>query len=372
MEEGKMPIPYTAVKQEAPEPEFQLTVVTVCWNSLADLEPTVASVLRQKAKGSISIEHLLVDGASTDGTPEWLAGQLAAGRIERYVSEPDRGIYDAMNKGINLARGKVLAFLNAGDTYTDEDLAACVLPICRGETRSVAACTNILNFEYEQFGSPDYGKLLIGMHMPCHHQSFFAEAALYREMGGYDTKYKCAADLDVICRMYRKTGEPLILDSYVANFPMGGFSDDANNRFRNECVEFLWSNWDLAMEKQARDHDFKTMNEGMLALHCHEFRGWQERYSQCIPGTLEKLRKMCIGQSKSAHSLYARLALRFMAHCYLPPLVRGKDCSALTAKLMRFFEHACHVPESNPYKRQIWMPFSPLSSHPLFFFLRKR
>lgn len=89
-------------------------------------------------KGSTTGDESIHAGAH-GGTPEWLAEQLAAGNIERYVSEPDRGIYDAMNKGINLARGEVLAWLNAGDWYEEtQDVAECVLPICRGEAQSVA------------------------------------------------------------------------------------------------------------------------------------------------------------------------------------------------------------------------------------------
>ena len=181
-----MPVPFTNVCKTLLHPSFQLTVVTVCRNALADLKPTLESVLRQKAKGSISIEHVVVDGASTDGTPEWLTEQFAAGNIEQYVSEPDRGIYDAMNKGINLARGQVLAFLNAGDTYTDEDLAACVLPICRGETYGVAACVCCSQAPTESFCKPRYEQLLF--YTPCCHQTYFASAKAYREIAGYDSQ----------------------------------------------------------------------------------------------------------------------------------------------------------------------------------------
>ena len=79
-----------------PTHEIDLTIITVCRNARALLQLTLESVIEQKAKENLRIEHLIIDGASTDGTPEWLAELQAAGKIESYISEPDAGIYDAM------------------------------------------------------------------------------------------------------------------------------------------------------------------------------------------------------------------------------------------------------------------------------------
>lgn len=87
-----MDTPYTTVNRQACEPKHHLTVITICRNALAGLKPMLESLLRQKAKGSGALEHVIVDGASADGTPECPAEQLAAGRIERYLTVPDRGI----------------------------------------------------------------------------------------------------------------------------------------------------------------------------------------------------------------------------------------------------------------------------------------
>lgn len=360
---------FTKVQKEAPEPEFQLTVVTVCWNALADLKPTVESVLRQKAKGSISIEHVVVDGASTDGTPEWLAEQLAAGNIERYVSEPDRGIYDAMNKGINLARGRVLAFLNAGDRYADDvDLAECVHPICNGETQAVAACARLIDSRFGNTQRPSYGQLYF--FTPCCHQAFFASAALYRELGGYDTTLKCSADADVMYRMYNSVGEPAISGLYVVNFGGGGLSSKGDDDFRDENVENLWRNWENIAERCRREPDFLMAMEGFLLYHCQQFHDWQERHGHPVPQTLEKLRKMCVSLSGSAHSLFAKTALRFMAHAYLPSRIKGLPCSKAMRKLLKFWLHAGYMPDGNKYKDTVWLPNRPLSSNPWFRFLR--
>ena len=92
------------------------SIITVCFNGFAHLSSTVQSLRSQPACGQF--EWVVVDGASTEGSAGWLAGQ----QPDVFVSEPDRGIYDAMNKGIGLARGQWPFFLNAGDKFADADV----------------------------------------------------------------------------------------------------------------------------------------------------------------------------------------------------------------------------------------------------------
>lgn len=363
---------YTAVAKDAPEPQFQLSVVTVCWNALADLKPTIESVLRQKAKGSISIEHLVVDGASTDGTPEWLAEQLAAGNIERYVSEPDRGIYDAMNKGINLARGEVLAFLNAGDTYrADADLAPCVLPICRGETESVAAGVAI---EPPQPGYvqsvPRYD--LCFLRTPCCHQSFFASARAYRALGGYDAaRYKCFADADFMYRLHREAGSPQIVERLMANYDASGVSANAGDDYLDEHLRLIHSHHETVEEMCRRDAAYNAVWQAKLAHTAGVLQDWQARRGRMIPDELQLYAELCSGAARRADGLYAKAALWYLARVYTPRLMRRATASRGMRAAMRFLVHACHVPDDNPYKGELWLPLSPLSSHPLFRLFRR-
>ncbi|GAA4556764.1 glycosyltransferase family 2 protein [Pseudonocardia xishanensis] len=92
----------------------RFSVVTIAYNDLAGLRRTIASV---DAQQFTSYEHLVVDGASTDGTVEWLRG-LAENPARTIVSEPDDGIYDAMNKGLRSARGEIVIIMNSGDTFS--------------------------------------------------------------------------------------------------------------------------------------------------------------------------------------------------------------------------------------------------------------
>lgn len=349
--------PYTIVAKTAPEPQFQLTVITVCWNALEDLKPTVESVLRQKAKNSISIEHVIVDGASTDGTPEWLAGQLAEGNVERYVSEPDCGIYDAMNKGINMARGQVLAFLNAGDIYRDDtSLAPCVLPICRGEVQCVAASAHVAGTEKERPPfSPQYE--LMYVLTPCCHQAYFAAAALYRALGGYDAQtLRCAADTDLMYRAYWKTGMPEFVAENVVDFQTGGFSANCYDKFRDEFIELLWRNWPAVKDRCHRDRQYLRLIMATLCNHCMKIPGWQERHGRDIPLQLDALQEMCTDTAKITCDLRGKWALRWLSRQLIPhiaaqcPLPRGMK---LRLRLCQCF---CHLPHSNKYAKKCPIP----------------
>ena len=356
----KTGIPYTVVAKAAPEPAFQLTVVTVCWNALTDLKPTVESVLRQKAKGSISIEHVVVDGASTDGTPEWLAEQLEAGNIEQYVSEPDRGIYDAMNKGINLARGCALAFLNAGDTYTDEDLAPCVLPIAEGRCAATGASARICGLPREEIFRPRYEMRYLTM--PCCHQSYFAAACLYRENSGYDSAYyRCAADADFLFRTYNLHGSPVIVNAVVADFQAGGFSNDCHEQYRHEGLELLWRNWEQIQALCRQDKQYRDVFLSLVCNHCFCLQHRQRKHDRDISRELGNLAAMCNGATALTCNPAAKVALRFLGGVYLPRLIRDAPSPSWMRKALRLCQCACAPARDNPYMKHMPFPRITLS-----------
>ncbi|MEJ1999753.1 MAG: glycosyltransferase [Maritimibacter sp.] len=101
------------------EPAPLFTIITVTWNNLAGLKTTAASIA---AQSSADFEWRVVDGASKDQTPDWLATCETPGLI--WISEQDNGLYDAMNKAIDKARGRYLIFMNAGDEFADSDVLA--------------------------------------------------------------------------------------------------------------------------------------------------------------------------------------------------------------------------------------------------------
>lgn len=177
-----------------PTPKF--SIITVTYNAEAVLEDTILSVLSQTYQ---QVEYIIVDGASKDGTPAIIDRYKE--RIAHIVSEPDRGLYDAMNKGIRLATGNYLCFLNAGDSFHSKDtlqqmvntLSSSDLPdVIYGETALVNNERHFLRMRRLQ--APEvltWRSFKQGM-LVCH-QAFFAKTSLAIP---YDLQYRFSADFD--------------------------------------------------------------------------------------------------------------------------------------------------------------------------------
>lgn len=360
MSASSMTIPYTNVCSTCRPPAFQLTVVTVCRNVLDELATTVESVLRQKAKGTISIEHVVVDGASADGTPEWLAAQLAAGNIERYVSEPDRGIYDAMNKGINLARGEVLTFLNAGDTYTEADISCCVLPILEGRAVGAAYYIEHDSADYWEM-HPDPVRAYIDI-IGCH-QAYFFETSATRALGGYDSEaFRSAADMELMNSFLRRYGIPHCNHILVANFYLGGFSTNCWETQRHEFIEIHWRSWPQICERCRRDRCFAEVVCALMARHCYILGMGRNCKRDNISAEKEHLRQM-IRTLPLPLSLWPRRLLLIVTYAAafspaLPPLYKDRllnVCEYLCATTKRPLGIYSHLVKERLFlPRAIW------------------
>lgn len=188
-----------------PESNPKFSIITVTYNAEKVLEPTIRSVLAQTYG---NIEYIIVDGGSKDGTLA-IAGKYHSS-IHRLVSEPDKGIYDAMNKGIALATGDYLCFLNAGDSLREaESLQQMVdtipsgrLPdILYGETALVDMDRRFLRLR--RLSAPEvltWKSFRQGM-LVCH-QAFFVKRTLAEP---YDLSYRFSADFDWCIRMMKKS-----------------------------------------------------------------------------------------------------------------------------------------------------------------------
>lgn len=175
---------------------MRITVVTVCFNAAATIADTLDSVARQAHP---EVEHLVIDGASRDATLEVVRAH--GQRVARLVSEPDRGIYDAMNKGIQLAQGEVIGFLNADDVYADSGVLSRVAAAF--EDPAVDACYADLEYVDPARGgkvvrrwksSPFApGAFAKGWCPP--HPTFFVRRDVYRRLGGFDLSRPIGTDV---------------------------------------------------------------------------------------------------------------------------------------------------------------------------------
>lgn len=273
--------------------KYDLSVITICRNDLKGVMLTLESVLKQRHYNKITIEHVIVDGASQDGTAEWLQQAYKNGKIDSYVSEPDRGIYDAMNKGIAMAHGKVLSFINSGDGYASDDISPCVQHILSNQAKYVAGHANCVredgSFSYVRRFWPQAAYF----NMLACHQSFFFDAATCRELGGYDVDtFKIVGDLDLINKFLRKYGMPIYEDRAVCFFSEGGVSSDCWNSHRSEYIEIQWRYWQELMIRCRKDRQFASMMVSMLVSHCHNLGRMEESELQYIERQKKELDEM--------------------------------------------------------------------------------
>ncbi len=185
---------------------MKITVITVVFNSADTIEDALRSVAEQTHK---DIEHIVIDGASNDGSQAI---------IERYheslahmVSEPDRGIYDAMNKGLRLATGEVIGFLNSDDVYADKDVLNKVADLHR---QDIDACYADLIYLDDirsdrvkrRWRSQDYRQgLCFSGWMPAH-PTLYLKRSVFDRVGEFDVELGNQADLEFCARAFENVG----------------------------------------------------------------------------------------------------------------------------------------------------------------------
>ena len=182
-----------------------ISVVTVSLNSVSTLEKTIQSVLNQSYE---SIEHIVIDGDSKDGTAKIL--DKYQNKISKIVSEPDSGLYDAMNKGIKMSSGEVICILNSDDFYADTDILSYIAQAFAKKQYLEAVLTNVRIFKSEsnkliftrdvkaKWFKPQ--RLRYGWMPP--HPGMFLKSHVYNHLGLYKQNYKIAADYEFFVRAF--------------------------------------------------------------------------------------------------------------------------------------------------------------------------
>ena len=239
-----------------------VSVITVCRNAEATIGRTIESVSRQTARGEI--EYIVVDGLSGDGTVGIVRDAETRGKLEgvevRVVSERDSGIYDAMNKGLRMATGEYVWFVNAGDEIAEADTVEKMLKGWRGAD-VLYGDTLIVDDEGRAIGqrrlSPPeeltWRSFRRGMLVS--HQSFVARRELCPE---YDTQYKYSADFDWCVKILKKAGKVANTRMTLSRFLDGGMTkhhiaEGLKERFRimtghYGIVKTVWSHIPIAVK----------------------------------------------------------------------------------------------------------------------------
>lgn len=198
--------------------EDLVTVVTVCFNAEAVIGKTMVSVLEQTYS---SIEYILIDGQSTDRTlsviHEMEPAFQAKGVSFRLLSEPDKGIYDAMNKGIRLATGRWINFMNAGDVFCDKNVLTNLFSSDIGDDVKLIYGDTLRQKSYGIVPSKGNSPEMVTQLMPACHQSVFADV---QEMKAhpFDLSYKLVADYHFVYNLYKRGGKLQYIPIDIALF----------------------------------------------------------------------------------------------------------------------------------------------------------
>ena len=204
-----------------------ISVVTICYNAKNDLEKTILSVLSQTYQ---DIEYIIIDGGSTDGTVDII--HKYSERLFYWISEPDKGIYDAMNKGMDRATGSWINFMNAGDTFCDNEVIKNIFGYNDLSDYSViygdgyVAKLNQLQYLKES------SMKKVHVQMPFCHQSSFIRKTRLR----FSIDLKIAADYQMIYEYYRMNGISsfLYISKPISVFDATGISTTNNNLLQKE------------------------------------------------------------------------------------------------------------------------------------------
>ena len=183
---------------------MKVSVITAVRNGAETLRGCIESVQKQ----TILAEHIIIDGASTDGTFDIIAQYRSS--IAKVISEPDKGIYDALNKGIRLASGDVIGLLHGDDLYAHDKVLESVVKVF--EEQNVDSCYGDLLYVYKNdtdkviryWKASEYhhGKFKSGWMPP--HPTFFVKREIYEKYGLFNTDFRIAADYELMLRFLEK------------------------------------------------------------------------------------------------------------------------------------------------------------------------
>jgi len=253
------------------------SIITVTRNSERYLAECMASVQGQER---VDLEYILVDGASTDGTLDIIRAAADADPRIRWISEKDQGISDAFNKGLGMARGKIIGILNSDDAYAAGALEL-VADACSLHPECDVFHGNMLRFSDSTplftvaAGSIDDS---VWHEMPLNHPATFVTRRAYDKVGKFDTSLRLAMDYDLVLRLHLAGLNFLHIPVVLAHMRYGGASDDRFIGARREVIDitvragyspvkaWFWFTWSI-VKGSIKNLLRRTGLKSLLQLH---------------------------------------------------------------------------------------------------------
>ncbi|MCY7363193.1 MAG: glycosyltransferase, partial [Ignavibacteria bacterium] len=216
---------------------MKVSIITVCYNAEKHIEETIQSVLSQDFN---DLEYLLIDGGSNDSTVEIVNKYNS--KIDCIISEKDEGMYDAMNKGIKLAKGELIGILNAGDLFLNEKVVSEIVNKIE-EKDAVYADLDYVNelttnriIRKWTSGEFNFTNFKYGWMLP--HPTLFIKKKIYENFGMYRLDYKTAADYELMLRIfYKNECSAVYLNRVIVKMRVGGASNSSIKNRINANME---------------------------------------------------------------------------------------------------------------------------------------
>ena len=263
-----------------------ITIVTITLNIIkTDREKYFRQCLESVHNQTYqNIEHIVIDGASKDGTENLLKEYFEKGWI-KYISEPDSGIYDAMNKGVRLAKGKYIAFLSSDDYYhsnkgveeTVEEIEKYKADFSFAPARMLNENESVINYSHPHCAPRISQAFFL---MPFCHQTMFTKKTVMIAENMFDTNYKSAGDYDFVIRLCLKKYKSIFVKKSFVTFRFGGESDKNQKLSKDEISKSYFNNYNKLIPITKKECE---------KIYCSDYDNSPLRYYPSVPLKLAKI-----------------------------------------------------------------------------------